>query len=93
MTRASLLAVLLLLAVPAASHAATPKLSDADRAWIAACADALAREQGTAESKRRYCACMHENFDDNRPLTQTEMERMYPPLHRACQEESGRRRR
>jgi len=92
MTRASFLAALLLLAAPAASHAATPKPSAADRAWIAACAEGIAREWGTAESKVRYCACMHENFDDNRPLTQTEMERMYPPLHRSCQEEAGRRR-
>lgn len=65
-------------------------LNEADRAWIGACADRLKNERGTADSKVKYCTCMHEQFEDNREVDQTEMERLYPPLHRACQEESGR---
>lgn len=66
------------------------ELSAADRAWIAACVTQLANEPApNADVKRRYCLCMHEQFDDNQPVTQTEMERMYPPLHRACNRESG----
>lgn len=82
------LALFLTLTVPPASAA---PLSQADRAWIAACVDNLKGERGTAQSKQRYCACMHENFDDNQQVTQTEMERMYPPLHRTCQQEAGRK--
>ena len=68
----------------------TAKLSEADRAWIGACVKQLANEPAPNEAvKQRYCTCMHEQFDDNKPVTQTEMERMYPPMHRACNAESG----
>ncbi len=68
----------------------TAKLSEADRAWIGTCVRQLAGEPAPSEAvKQRYCTCMHEQFDDNQPVTQTEMERMYPPLHRACNRESG----
>jgi hypothetical protein len=70
--------------------AAAMDLSAGDRAWIAACVARLAAEPAPNEAvKQRYCACMHEQFYDNQPVTQTEMERMYPPLHRACNRESG----
>ncbi|WP_210209532.1 hypothetical protein [Undibacter mobilis] len=88
-SRPLLLAFVLVASITAA-RADTAPLSAADRAWIAACADGLRNERGSAESKQRYCACMHEQFDENEPVTQTEMERMYPPLHRACQVEAGR---
>ncbi|MFN3657394.1 MAG: hypothetical protein ACK4UO_09100 [Pseudolabrys sp.] len=87
----TLFSLSLLLAPAGAAFADAPKLSDAGRAWIATCVEQLKAERGTRDSKQRYCACMHENFDDNRAVTQTEMERTYPPLHRACQEEAGRR--
>lgn len=67
-------------------------LGDADRAWIETCAERLNDEHGSTESKQKYCACMHDNFEDNEPVTQTEMERLYPPLHRYCQAKAGRRR-
>lgn len=68
----------------------TAKLSEADRGWIAACVKQLAGEPAPSEAvKQRYCTCMHEQFDDNKPVTQTEMERLYPPMHRACNRESG----
>ena len=86
MTRAVVISLSLLLGTPALATS----LGDADLAWIEACAAALRNERGTAESKLAYCACMHENFEDNRPVDQTEMERLYPPLHRACQVEAGR---
>lgn len=85
----ALLALAPLVALTAPPASAAP-LSQADRAWIATCVDQLKAERGTEQSKQRYCACMHENFDDNAKVSQTEMERMFPPLHRACQAEAGR---
>lgn len=88
MMRAAILALVLLIGTPVLAAS----LGDADLAWIEACADRLRNERGTTESKVKYCTCMHENFEDNEPVTQTEMERLYPPLHRACQIEAGRSR-
>lgn len=80
------IALLLLIAFPAL--AAEP--SAADRAWIAACVERLKNEPAPDEAvKLRYCTCMHEQFDDNQPVTQSEMEHLYPPMHRACNRESG----
>jgi hypothetical protein len=79
-----------ILALLAGAPAFAASLGDADRAWIEACADRLKNERGTAESKVKYCTCMHEQFDDNRQVDQTEIERLYPPLHRACRIEAGR---
>ncbi len=79
-----------ILALLTAAPALAASLGDASRAWIEACADRLKNERGTAESKVTYCTCMHEQFDDNREVDQTEMERLYPPMHRACQIEAGR---
>lgn len=86
MTRAAILALVLLIGTPVLAAS----LGDADLAWIEACADRLRNERGTTESKVKYCTCMHEQFDDNRDVDQTEMERLYPPLHLACQIEAGR---
>ncbi|MBI1202195.1 MAG: hypothetical protein GC182_06755 [Rhodopseudomonas sp.] len=77
-----------LLCAPA--RAAPPELSAADRAWIDTCVAQLKAEPAPNEAvKQRYCACMHEQFDDNPTVTQSEMEHMFPPLHRACNRESG----
>ncbi|HWK94991.1 MAG TPA: hypothetical protein VNR39_06185 [Pseudolabrys sp.] len=86
MTRGLVALLVLLTGAPALAAS----LGDADRAWIEACAGRLKNERGTAESKVKYCTCMHEQFDDNREVDQTEMERLYPPLHRECQIEAGR---
>lgn len=87
--RRSMLRIALLLLAASPALAATT-LTPADRAWIAACAERLKNEPAPDETvKLRYCTCMHEQFDDNQPVTQSEMERMYPPLHRACNRESG----
>ena len=90
----AVLAALAVLAAPPALAPASPasaaELTTADRAWIAACVDRLKNESAPGEdTKLRYCTCMHEQFDDNRPVTQTEMERLYPPVHRGCNRESG----
>ena len=77
-----------LLCSPALAATATP--SAADRAWIDACVAQLKREPAPNPAvKQRYCACMHEQFDDNVPVTQSEMEHQFPPMHRACNRESG----
>jgi hypothetical protein len=84
----SFLLSFLLVAMAMPAGAAGP--SAADRAWIATCVDQLKHEPAPdAQIKVRYCACMHEQFDDNPKVTQTEMERMFPPMHRACNTESG----
>jgi hypothetical protein len=86
MIRAVLLALLIIL--PTAAFAG--KSTAADRAWIAACVRQLKDEPAPRrDTKWRYCACMHEPFDDNQPASQNDMEHMYPPLHRACLRKAG----
>jgi len=86
MIRPVIAALVVVLAPPAIAA----ELKPADRAWIATCVKQLAGEPAPrADTKLRYCTCMHEQFDDNQPVEQTEMERMYPPLHRSCNRESG----
>jgi hypothetical protein len=76
-----------LTAVPAGAAEPTP----ADRQWIARCMAQFAGEKREPRAVRTYCTCMHEMFEDNAPVTQTKMERMYPPVHRSCQIEAGRK--
>jgi hypothetical protein len=84
----SVIAALAAAGLVAPSHAAEP--GAADRAWIATCVKQLEREPAPrADTRLRYCTCMHEQFDDNRQVTQSEMERLYPPLHLGCNRESG----
>jgi invasion protein IalB len=77
-------ATLALLAL-AASYAVAAPLSAADRAWIAKCvSDRKATDVSTA-ALQRYCACMQEIVDDNRPFESiTALERTHPPAHRHC---------
>lgn len=88
MKRIGMVLFAMLAAAPCA-HAA--KLSAADKAWIDTC---VKQRKGTAEgvaALRRYCVCMHEVVEDNRPFAITELERNYPPAHRSCRRKSGRR--
>ncbi len=53
-------------------------------AWIQQCVD-LRRDIGKPRSAvRRYCACMNEIVDEDQPAGISELERAYPPAHRAC---------
>ena len=79
--------VLALLAGPTSSRAA--RLTDADKAWIAKCMRQLAKEHSDARVIRKYCVCMHEMFEDNDDVSQSDMEHMYPPVHRSCNKSSG----
>jgi hypothetical protein len=72
-------------AVPA--HAA--KLTPADKAWIGKCMDQLKRENANVKIVRKYCVCMHDMFDDNADVSQSDMEHMFPPVHRSCNKSSG----
>ncbi len=63
--------------------------SAADAAWITKCMSQLKGEHAAARSRHRYCVCMHGFFEDNQPVTQTEMERMFPPAHRLCHQKAG----
>jgi hypothetical protein len=73
------------LAAPA--HAA--KLSAADKAWIGKCMDQLKRENANVKIVRKYCVCMHDMFEDNESVSQSDMEHMFPPVHRSCNKSSG----
>ncbi len=66
-------------------------LSPADKAWIARCAQRLTGgEHVPAPAAAIYCACMHEQVEDNADMTQTQMERSWPPMHLYCRKKSGR---
>ncbi len=65
------------------------KLSTADKAWIDTCANRLLKENKTPKSARVYCTCMHEQVENNEDMTQTEMERSWPPMHLSCRKEVG----
>ena len=79
------LAVLPLASGPA--FAAEPDA--ADRAWIETCIADREGERLDPESLRKYCACMQEIVEDNRPFGVRELERSYPPAHEMCHATSG----
>lgn len=89
MTPRMIRSLVLALCLAAAPAAATAPPSPADIAWLDRCADQLKRERADQAVVRRYCACMHQQFEDNEPVGQTEMERLYPPMHRHCLRKAG----
>lgn len=85
-------AVLLTLAALAVlpQQAVAAKLSAADKAWIGTCAGRLAADEKKApKAARIYCTCMHEQVENNEAMSQTELERSWPPIHIACRREAG----
>ena len=88
----SLLTTLLLtVALTTSTIASAAKLSAADTAWIGKCMDQLKRENASKTVLRKYCVCMHDYFDDNADVSQSDMERMFPPAHLLCKRQSGRK--
>ena len=84
-----LAALVAALAMPGAAQAA-PKLSAEDKAWIEKCATRLsADEKKRKRSATVYCTCMHEQVEDNADMTQTQMERSWPPMHLYCRKQAG----
>jgi hypothetical protein len=83
-SRTAFLALLVLL-VPTAG-VAKPSAK-----WMAHCAANLKGEGKSANTVRVYCACM--NGLDDEPemlkLTQTELERSWPPVHVQCHKKAG----
>ncbi len=71
------------------AHAA--KLSDADKAWIDKCVSDRKASKAKPGALRKYCVCMHDVVDNNQPFEITELERTYPPVHRQCWKQAGRR--
>ena len=61
---------------------------EADQAWIARCMAQLASEHD-AKATRVYCTCMHDYFEDNEKVTQSDMEHMFPPAHLGCHKKAG----
>ena len=90
MKRTPLLAAFVLAAALTTSTiASAAKLSAADTAWIGKCMDQLKRENANKTVLRKYCVCMHGYFDDNADVSQSDMERMFPPAHGQCKRQSG----
>lgn len=88
MTRFAALSIVglgLLCAMGAHSDAAAAKLTAADKAWIAKCISDRKQSTLTPVALRKYCVCMQEVVEDNRPFESiTDLERTYPPAHRVC---------
>lgn len=61
----------------------------ADTTWIARCMSQLVTEHADTKARRVYCTCMHDYFEDNEQVSQTGMERMFPPAHRLCHGKAG----
>jgi hypothetical protein len=71
-------------AVPA--HAGEPAAPPPSKKWMAHCAQNLKGEGLPARVVQKYCACMADIGEEAEMLTwsQIELERSYPPAHRAC---------
>jgi hypothetical protein len=88
MKRTVCLASLVLCLIPSLPAFAA-RLTAAGRAWIATCVDQLKLEKASKRSMQKYCTCLHDYFDDNARVTQSEMEHLFPPAHRACNSKAG----
>lgn len=53
-----------------------------DREWLAHCVSQIL--ETNKPRARQYCACMEQTVDTSEKLRQTELERMWPPMHQAC---------
>jgi hypothetical protein len=78
------LAIGLALPVVTAVDAHAAKLSAADRAWIDTCITQRKETKERPDRLRKYCTCMHDVVDDNRPMTISDLEGTYPPVHEFC---------
>lgn len=67
------------------------KLKPDDLAWIETCAEQRKKEGIRPSALRKYCACMQEIVEDNRPFTVSELEHSYPPAHAMCHRKAGLR--
>ncbi|BAT59886.1 hypothetical protein GJW-30_1_02421 [Variibacter gotjawalensis] len=73
------------------SPAQAAKLTAKDRAWIESCVKLRIPTKEKRRVLQRYCGCMMEFVEDRRPLGITELERSFPPAHRLCRRQAGRR--
>jgi hypothetical protein len=89
--RVALLASALLALAIAPRPARAAKLSAADAAWIGKCESQLSKENARAKTVHKYCVCIHEMFDDNEDVSQSDMEHTFPPAHRMCMKTAGRK--
>jgi len=81
----------LAVAALASTAALAAKLSPADRSWIDTCIDQLKREHADKTVVRKYCVCIHEIYQGNAKVSQSDMEHEFPPVHLRCSKESGRK--
>ena len=82
----SLVAVLIL----SQAADAAPKLSAADKAWIDTCTNRHVTEsKAKPKASRVYCVCMHKQVENNEDMTQTDLQRSWPPVHRFCSKKAG----
>jgi hypothetical protein len=78
-------------ALTLSAPASAAKLTAADRAWIDTCMAQRKASQATPARLRKYCACMQDIVEDNRPFENiTALERTYPPAHEMCWKAAGR---
>jgi hypothetical protein len=77
------------LAAVLAGPALAAPLSSSDRQWIAACVNHNQFEPRTPEAVQRYCTCMQKIVPSDQALTQSDMERAFPPAHLACRKAAG----
>lgn len=66
---------------------ASAQQSAQDKEWIAHCVSQIS--ETNKPRAHAYCSCMAESADTSEKLRQTELERSFPPLHRACFEKAG----
>jgi len=66
-----------------------PEFTPADNAWIDVCMDQLKRDNPDKIIVRKYCVCMHTFFEDNKKVSQSDMEHKFPPAHRMCNKQAG----
>lgn len=90
--RTALIASIVLLAIGAALEIMRrASIAASDRAaakWIDHCKTQLEKEHDAA-SVQTYCLCMFEYFDNDEIMSQSEMERFRPPVHRLCRGKAG----
>lgn len=65
---------------------ASAQQSAQDKEWIAHCVSQIS--ETNKPRARVYCNCMAESADTSQKIRQTELERSFPPLHRACFEKA-----
>lgn len=82
--------VLFALLISLAAFPAAAQHAARDKEWVAHCTSQISETNETRA--RLYCRCMAKSVDTSAKLSQTELERSFPPVHRLCFKKAGFRR-